>query len=924
MAKRALNWKRAGAIGWRDLCSAPGKFGFVVLSVAVGVAALVGVRGFSDSFRRTLGTDARSLMAGDLSARLFHQPTAEEESKLAPITGQSGLRATWVTETVSMASVPPDPVPLLVSLKAVDPTEYPYYGKAELEPQMSLRQALDGDSSVVAEEFLIRLNARVGQTLRLGGRSFRIAAVLKQEPDRITAMVAMGPRVMISREALERTGLVAPGSRATQRLLLKLPPQADPVALRKQVETALPDAQVMDFREGNPGLTQGLDNATAILSLICLVAMVLGAIGVAMAMHAHLEQRMDMLAILKAVGAGSADLLRIFLLQTLGLGLAGGLAGVIAGIGVMAALPTVFGRLLPVHATLEFPWRSVAAGLGTGLLTTLLFCLPPLLDVRNIRPVLVLRRLVEQGPSSDIEEWIARSLISHLMHRLLLGLLLRLIASAEAWIANWISPLIRHVFPKFVLKVLTHVNNWINVICALVDAWLAGWWARRLQLGISVVVIAALGGIAWALSDSVKVGGWFALIFTIALVVLLVLAAVALHTLRFLLNRARLRLPSFLRHGLANLYRPGNQSAAVLAALGTGVMLILTVYLMQAALLRDLRETASPKLPNVFLIDVTTDEVIGVKEFFARQPGVSQALGQSLDLMPVVTGRFVSLNGKPLEQLKEQHFPRRMLENAELSWADAPPAGDKVTQGKWWTETGAPELAVAEGVAQRLHLEVGSAVELEVGGVARALKVAAIYRADGQHLGARVAFVLPSAQLKDQPATWYGGAHIDPKQVAATERALFAAYPTISVINLADVLERIESVVDQITFVVRFLAGFSIFAGLMILASSIASTRFRRMREAVVLKTLGATRLRIVRTFSVEFSVLGLLAGSVGVVFANLLTRVLLRRLEVGFHIEWTATLVALVGTAVLATATGWIASYRILGLRPLEVLREE
>jgi putative ABC transport system permease protein len=519
----------------------------------------------------------------------------------------------------------------------------------------------------------------------------------------------------------------------------------------------------------------------------------------------------------------------------------------------MAALPAVFGTLLPVHATLEFPWRSVAAGLGTGLLTTLLFCLPPLLDVRGIRPVLVLRRLVEQGPEG-------------------------------------------------------------------IGGLFARWWARRLQLGLSVVVIAALGAIAWALSDSAMVGTWFAFLFTIALIVLLVLAAVALWTLRFLLNRVRLRLPSFLRQGLANLYRPGNQSTAVLAALGTGVMLILTVYLMQAALLKDILETASPKLPNVFLIDVTADEVAGVKEFFAHQPGVRQAL----DLMPVVGGHFVSLNGKPVEQLKEQHFPRRLLQNAELSWADAPPEGDKLKQGAWWTDPGAAELAVGEGAAQRLHLGIGSAVELEVGGVVRPLKVAAIYRADGQHLAARVQFVLPSGQLKNEPATWYGGAHIDPKQVAAMERALFAAYPTVTVINLADILERVESVVDQITFVVRFLAGFSIFAGLMILASSIASTRFRRMQEAVVLKTLGATRMRIVRTFSVEFSVLGLLAGSVGVVFANLLTRVLLRRLDVAFHIEWRATLIALVGTALLATVTGWIASYRILGLRPLEVLREE
>jgi putative ABC transport system permease protein len=853
MAKRTLSWKLAGAIGWRDLRSAPGKFGFVVLSVAVGVAALVGVRGFSDSFRRTLSTEARSLMAGDLTARLYHQPTAEEKDRIAAIAQPGGIRTTWVTEMVSMASAPPDPVPLLVSLKAVDPAEYPYYGVAELEPTMSLKQALDGDSAVVAEEFLIRLNVQVGQTLRLGGRSFRIAAVLKQEPDRLSAGAGLGPRVMISQAALERTGLLSAYSRASQKLLMKLPPQADPIALRKQVETALPDAQVMDYREGNPGLNRGLDNATAILSLICLVAMVLGAIGVAMAMHAHLEQRMDMLAILKAVGASSGDLLRIFLLQTLGLGLAGGLLGVAAGVGVMAALPAVFGKLLPVHTMLEFPWRSVAAGLGTGLLTTLLFCLPPLLDVRNVRPVLVLRRLVEQGLEG-------------------------------------------------------------------IGGWFARWWARRLQLGIAAMVIAALVGIAWALSDSAEVGGWFALIFTISLVVLLALAAVALRTLRFLLNRVRLRLPSFLRHGLSNLYRPGNQSAAVLAALGTGVMLILAVYLMQAMLLRDLRETASPKLPNIFLIDVTTGEVAGVKEFFNHQPGVSQAL----DLMPVVTGRFVSLNGKPLADLKDQHFPRRMLENAGLTWADAPPPGDKVTQGKWWTDSGAAELAVSEGVAQRLHLGVGSAIELEVGGVARALKVAAIYRADGQHLGAQISFVLPSRQLKDQPATWYGGAHIDPKQVAAMERALFAVYPTVTVINLADVLERIESVVDQITFVVRFLAGFSIFAGLMILASSIASTRFRRMREAVVLKTLGATRLRIVRTFSVEFSVLGLLAGAVGVVFANVLTRVLLRKLEVGFQIDWRATLIALAGTAVLATATGWIASYRILGLRPLEVLREE
>ncbi|MGB8260101.1 MAG: ABC transporter permease, partial [Terracidiphilus sp.] len=330
MAKRALSWKRAGAIAWRDLRSAPGKFGFVVLSVAVGVAALVGVRGFSDSFRHTLGAEARSLMGGDLSARIFRQPTEEERKQVAQLVSQAGAgaRATWVVETLSMGSLENGSGFVLVTLKAVDPAEYPYYGEAELEPAMSLSQALDGDRAVVAEEFLIRMNAHVGDTLRLGTGRFRIAAVLKQEPDRMSAGAGMGPRVMISRAAIERTGLLGAGSRASQRLLMKLPEKADPVAERKSVEAALKDAQVMDYREGNPALTTGLDRAEAILSLICLVAMVLGAIGVAMAMHAHLEQRMDMLAILKAMGAGTGDLLRIFLVQTLGLGLAGGLVGV--------------------------------------------------------------------------------------------------------------------------------------------------------------------------------------------------------------------------------------------------------------------------------------------------------------------------------------------------------------------------------------------------------------------------------------------------------------------------------------------------------------------------------------------------------------------------------------------------------------------
>ncbi len=115
--------------------------------------------------------------------------------------------------------------------------------------------------------------------------------------------------------------------------------------MRARLEQVLPDAQVTDFRESNPALTDGLKRSTGLLSLICLVAMVLGAIGVAMAMRAHLQQRVEVLAIMKSIGARSSDILRIYLLQTVLLGLVGGLIGVILGLGVEWIFPVFVGAV---------------------------------------------------------------------------------------------------------------------------------------------------------------------------------------------------------------------------------------------------------------------------------------------------------------------------------------------------------------------------------------------------------------------------------------------------------------------------------------------------------------------------------------------------------------------------------------------------
>jgi putative ABC transport system permease protein len=862
MDKPSLRWSSAAKIAWRELHASKVKFLFVIFSVAIGVAALTGVRGFSDSFEKTLLGEARSVMAADLSARMFRQPTTQEERQLNALAA-AGVDRTEVTEMVSMASSSPDPVPLLISLKVVDPQKYPFYGSVQLDPAGDLGKLLTNSTVAVGEDLLIRLHTRVGASLKIGDAAFRISAVVVREPDRMSSGMGLGPRVLMSEGGLGRSGLLQQGSRAGERFLFKLPAAGDNIERsRGQLEAILPDAQVTDFRETNPVLTDGLNRATGLLSLICLVAMVLGAIGVAMAMRAHLQQRIEVLAVMKSIGARSSDILRIYLLQTLLLGLAGGLIGVFFGLLVEWIFPSVLGSLLPVHADLRFPLRSALAGLGTGVLTTVLFCLPPLLDIRKVRPNLVLRRMVEEAGEGGL--------------------------------------------PR------TFKDRWARLRSRLRE--------DQAQWIVAVVILLGLGGIASALSDSFLVGKWFAAALSALLIVMLAGSAITLRLVRRFLDTTRRDLRPSIRHGLANLYRPGNQSAAVLAALGVGVMLILTVFVMQNSIIERMRVTAAPDTPNIFLVDISSAEIAGIKHLVAQQPGV---LGQ-IETLPVVSGRILSLDGNRTEDLKLKNYPKRLLQSVTLSWSEGVPAGTEVVRGAWWGNDDTQSIAVTEGVARRLHLRVGSRIELTSNARTIEARVAALVKHDGEHVYGRSQFILPPKALAGLPVTWYGALHVAPQQVGAMQQALFNAYPTVTVINIADIIETIQGVIGQITVVIRFLAAFSILSGAIILASSIASTRFRRIREVVVLKTLGAKRGYIVSVFSVEFIVLGLLAGVVGVVFANLLSAILLHRLDVEFQVEWLASLLAVFSTALLATATGWLASFRILGQKPLQVLREE
>ena len=867
----SLSYSTAARIASRELRSSRGKFAFVILSVAIGVAALTGVRGFSSAFRATLLLRARSIMAADLAVRTNVTPTPDQKAGLDQLRA-AGDDESAVTETLSMASAATSLDPLLVSLKAVDPSKYPFYGDVVLEPAMPLSQALTDSSVAVGDDLLLRLHLHVGDSIKLGSRIYRIAAAVIDEPDRLSGSFAAGPRVLLSQSALDATGLLAPGSRATRRYLFRLPPAKlgqslsddNVAALKTKVENLFPDAQVSDYREANPALTRALDGATGLLSLMSLVALVLGAVGVAMAMRAHLQQRLDSIAIMKSLGAGSAQIMKIYLLQTVLLGLAGGILGVLLGLGVQLAFPLFLAKLLHLTPSFRINSHAIALGLIAGLLTTLLFTLPTLLSVRNIRPILILRRAVESNDGTFLER-IRRNSSS--------------------------------IF---------------------------------LQLGAGLIIIAGLVLLAARIADSRQVGLVFGGGLVVALVLLYIAAKLLMSGLRGFLSVTRLHLPSALRHGLANLYRPGNPSAALLAALGLGVMQIAAVYFVQRSIVNEMQVAVSENLPNIFLIDMTNDEVGGIRTLLSQQPTVHG----TPELVPVVTSRLTAIKGVPAESLQKKRGFGRSLQGLSLTWSptpDAPPPGDKVTSGHWWTAKQAansakhPLVAIERNRANRLNVKVGDTLTFGAQDDSFTATIAALFDADSRHAYSRGDFVLPEPVLSTLPVVWYGGIHCDPASTAQLRRVLYEHFPTVTVIDVAATLETVRQVLLQITYVIQFLAAFSIFAGIVILASAIAGTRYRRIREVVVLKTLGATRARIATIFSIEFAVLGLIAAAVGLIFANILARLLLlHQFHFDYNFQPWLNLAAVFTVAALTVAAGWLASHRVLGQKPLEVLREE
>jgi putative ABC transport system permease protein len=839
------SWRAEARIALREIRAAYGRFLFALVAVALGVGALVGVRGFSQSFRGLLLSQARTLIAGDLLLRApapeLEALTPRQQNALAYLRRRH-VRWTRITESVSMVAGQAGAEPILTSLKAVDPRRYPFAGRVLTQPPGALARL--GDHAVLASpDLLLRSGLKPGARLRVGDQLFRIAGVDISEPDLLAGGLSVGPRALLTERGLRRAGIVVFGSQASARLVFSLRPGAPPLAdVESALHRAFPQARIIDARHGNPTVERGVDHATTFLSLISLFALMVGSLGVANAMNAHLQLRMDAIATLKVLGARGGQILRMYGLQAVTLGAIGSVLGLLFAAGVTLAFPPLLAPFFPGLPRWNWSWAAAAEGIAAGMLVTLLFSLPTLLAARRIRPAHILRRHMSDSgagaPSSRRDAWIAGAV-------LLCGL-----AALAMTLAGGTSPRGMRV---------------------------AGYFLAAVGGGCL-----ALGAFAWLL----------------------------LRILRFGIERwaAQGRPPAALRHGLANVYRPGSQSLAILISLGLGIAFSLSVFLLQRSILLDLDRGTPPGVANVFLLDIPQSQQAQVLHFLLEAPGRLAAP----ELLRTVRARLAH-------------------RGIAVATAAAAPLGVRVTAGRWWRRPhrARPRVAINRYLATRMHVRLGQRLQLAVGGRSVEVRVSALYSPEPQRLSARVGAFVSPGPLAGLVPDINGGVRMNPAAIPDLERALFQRFPTITVINLADVIERVREVVGQVTRVVHFISLFAVLAAAFVLASAVSGTRNRRLREFAVLKTCGATQPAVARMLTAEFAFLGIIAGAAGALLALIFSSLLARRLldlslRLSWHTDWPYAAVATAACTVLAVAAGWLAGAPLLRQKPLAVLRGE
>ncbi len=842
--RMALRETRAS---WRRLL-------FFFICIAVGVAAIVALRSVIQSVRAVFGTEAKSLIAADVLISTNRDWTPQTRETIATRLQEVG--ATEQTESIETPTMvrPTDPsrsVTRMSELRAIQ-SGFPLYGTLELDDQSYSHDLLKNKGALVRPELLTAFNLTVGEQVLIGRESFTIRGVIRKEPGRRVGDFSLGPRILIDFADLPSTGLITFGSRARRVLLARVPEaQIQPLltALRSDFKDEFVNAR--SYRSTDDEIGEDFDRAENYLSLVGLVIVILGGIAVSSVTRVFVLQKMRSIAVLKCVGARSSQIIAVYLLQVMALGLAGSLLGVALARAAVVAIPYVVASsdagAVSLLSEVEYGVTLSAAvqGLGIGVLVSLLFSVVPLLHVRGVKPSLLLR----DEPAHVGRDW-TRVVVVGLVSTALVAL--------------------------------------------------TAWQAASLYVGL--IVCAG---------------------FCVIAVTLVLAGRVLVRWIEPLAST-----PSFsLRHAVLHISRPGNQTRVILLAVGLGSFFIVGVRTLQGSLLEEFSLEAVQAGADMFLIDVQQDQVNAVQAFL-KDPANGAGAFQ---LIPVLRARVTGVSGREadMESFEDVRARGSLAREYTVTYRDKLEPNERVTDGRFWSGPSAePEVSIEKGINERFRIGVGDSVRFDILGRivnARVTSIREVKWNDSRSGG--FMFVFRPGALDQAPQTF-----ISPLKGPATLEArsrfqheLVQRFPNVSIIDFQEILVTIRDIMSRVTLAITVVGALVLLSGGLILVGAVAMTKFQRVYEAAVFKTLGANTRTIAKMLLFEYGVLGLLAGVVGSLGAVGLSWGVSRfALDIPWRLYASEHIVGVVATAVLVAAIGVVSSLDVLKNKPLATLRAE
>ncbi|MEP6494935.1 MAG: FtsX-like permease family protein [bacterium] len=852
------------AVAWRESRTARRRLLLYMSSIILGVAALVAIDSFAENATETVHEQARTLLGGDIALNArdsFSTPI----TRLFDSLSSAGVGVGRQTTFASMVVGSDTGATRLVQVRAVT-EKYPFYGVIETEPAAAFAGLQRSPSAVADVSLLVALGLRVGDTIALGAARFVVRGTIVSVPGEVAAAASLGPRLYIANRYVADTHLLVFGSRAETEALIKLPASLTTGQFRGRFGAQLAKERVrlQTVAQNEEQLNDAIDQLRNFLSVVGLVALLLGGVGVASGVNAFVMGKIDTVAILRCLGATSAQVVIIYVLQAAAMGLIGAAAGTILGIMAQFALPHALSGLLPQGIVVRVAPQAALMGLAVGLWVAVVFSLRPLLGLRGVSPLQALRRETDAAVLRRVRRDSSAAVVSFAIVASVFGL------------------------------TLTRSDRWQDAV------------------GFGIAVFLAVGAL------------WM-----------------AAATLAWSARRVvRPRWPFVLRQSVASLYRPGNQTRTVVLSLGFGVFLMSTLYQIQTNLLKQLDIRLAALHANIVFFDVKglqADTIAGL---------ILASHSQLLQRVPIVNVRIASINGRDASTVAQQpgvvgggergrggrqrdagQRGRIFLREWRATYSDTLDSSESIVAGRWFTAANdtTAQVSIDSAIAGRLRLRLGDAIVWTVQGVSVSSRVTSFRNVDRTRLQPTFPIIFSPHALDGAPTQWVllGNAP-DARAVALLQREVAKRFPTVASLDLTVVQHTIGLVLAKVTTAIRFMGLISLFLAIPVLFSAVAATRRERLREAVLFKTLGATRRQVGRILIAEYLLLGALGSLAGVLLSVGGAWALAHFIfKVAFAPAIVPALGVSVGMTMVAVSIGLLTSHDVFATTPMAALRE-